>query len=86
MAYSLISLRPILGLVKGDKSMKHHEVVIDLSRRDLPEAFRRLIWAAVTRQEHQCPNFQFQAIASAASSSSATISSWSNAIGAHARF
>jgi hypothetical protein len=32
-----------LGPVKGGKGMKHHEVVIDFSRRGLLEAFRRLI-------------------------------------------
>jgi hypothetical protein len=32
-----------LGPVKGAKGMKHHEVVIDFSRRGLLEAFRRLI-------------------------------------------
>jgi len=32
-----------LGPVKGAKGMKHHEVVIDFSRRGLVEAFRRLI-------------------------------------------
>jgi hypothetical protein len=36
-------------------------------------------------QEYQCPSLQFQAIASAASSSRVTISSGSKAIGAHAR-
>jgi hypothetical protein len=33
------------------------------------------------RQDYQCPSFQFQAIASAASSSRVTISSGSKAIG-----
>jgi hypothetical protein len=32
-----------LGPVKGAKAMKHHEVVIDFSRRGLLETFRRLI-------------------------------------------
>jgi hypothetical protein len=32
-----------LGPVKGGKGMKHHEVVIDFSRRGLLEAFGRLI-------------------------------------------
>ena len=32
-----------LGLVKGAKGMKHHEVVIDFSRRGLLEVLRRLI-------------------------------------------
>src|SRR5437868_9306942 len=36
-------------------------------------------------QEYQCPSLQFQAIASAASSSRVTISSGSKAIGAHTR-
>jgi len=36
-------------------------------------------------QEYQCPSLQFQAIASAASSSRVTISSGSKAISAHAR-
>jgi hypothetical protein len=31
-----------LGPVKGAKGMKHHEVVIDFSRRGLLVAFRRL--------------------------------------------
>jgi hypothetical protein len=54
-------------------------------RRRPPAGVSR-VRAAVTRQEYQCPNFQFQAIASAASSISATISSGSKAIGTHARF
>jgi hypothetical protein len=37
-------------------------------------------------QEYQSPSLQFQAIASAASSSRVTISSGSKAIGTHARF
>jgi hypothetical protein len=32
-----------LGLVKGGNGMKHHEVVIDFSRRGMMELFRRLI-------------------------------------------
>jgi len=32
-----------LGLVKGAKGMKHHEVVIDFSRRGMVELFRQLI-------------------------------------------
>ena len=32
-----------LGLVKGAKGMKHHEVIIDFSRRGLLEVLRRLI-------------------------------------------
>jgi hypothetical protein len=32
-----------LGPVKGAKGMKHHEVVVDFSRRGLVEVFRRLI-------------------------------------------
>jgi hypothetical protein len=31
-----------LGPVKGGKGMKHHEVVIDFSRRGIVELFRRL--------------------------------------------
>lgn len=32
-----------LGPVKGAKGMKHHEVVIDFSRRGMVELFRQLI-------------------------------------------
>jgi len=32
-----------LGPVKGGNGMKHHEVVIDFSRRSIVEFFRRLI-------------------------------------------
>ena len=32
-----------LGLVKGAKGIKHHEVIIDFSRRGLLEVLRRLI-------------------------------------------
>ena len=32
-----------LGPVKGAKGMKHHEVIIDFSRRGLLEVLRRLI-------------------------------------------
>jgi len=32
-----------LGPVKGGRGMKHHEVVIDFSRRGIVELFRRLI-------------------------------------------
>jgi hypothetical protein len=32
-----------LGPVKGGNGMKHHEVVIDFSRRGMVELFRRLI-------------------------------------------
>ena len=32
-----------LGLVKGAKGTKHHEVIIDFSRRGLLEVLRRLI-------------------------------------------
>ena len=32
-----------LGPVKGGKGLKHHEVVIDFSRRGIVELFRRLI-------------------------------------------
>ena len=32
-----------LGPVKGGKGMKHHEVVIDFSRRSMVELLRRLI-------------------------------------------
>jgi hypothetical protein len=56
------------------------------AERRRPPAGVSRVRAAVTWQEYQCPNFQFQAIASAASSISATISSGSNAIGTHARF
>jgi hypothetical protein len=41
-----------------------------------------LPYAATESRAHQCPSFQFQAIASAASSSRETISSGSRAIGA----
>jgi hypothetical protein len=32
-----------LGPVKGARGMKHHEVVVDFSRRGMVEVFRRLI-------------------------------------------
>ena len=31
-----------LGLVKGGKGMKHHEVVVDFSRRGIVALFKRL--------------------------------------------
>ncbi len=40
-----------LGLVKGGKGMKHHEVVIDFSRRGMVQLFRRLI----SRSERSVP-------------------------------
>jgi hypothetical protein len=43
----------------------------------------RLIVPFRLGQEYQCPSLQFQAIASAASSSRVTISSGSKVIGAH---
>ena len=46
----------------------------------------KYVKAKPTRQEYQCPSLQFQAIASAVSSSRVTISSGSKAIGTHARF
>ena len=58
---------------------------IQRGAQTIPASVSR-VRAAVTRQEYQCRNFQFQAIASAASSSSAPISSGSKAIGTHARF
>jgi len=30
-----------LGLVKGGKGMKHHEVIVDFNRRGLVELFKR---------------------------------------------
>ena len=40
-----------LGPVKGGKGMKHHEVVIDFSRRGMVELLRRLI----DRRNHRLP-------------------------------
>jgi hypothetical protein len=31
-----------LGLVKGGKGMKHHEVIVDFNRRGLVELFKRV--------------------------------------------
>jgi hypothetical protein len=40
-----------LGPVKGGKGMKHHEVVIDFSRRGMVELLRRQI----DRRNHRLP-------------------------------
>jgi len=40
-----------LGLVKGGKGMKHHEVVVDFNRRGMMTLLRRLL----TRPKTQAP-------------------------------
>ena len=32
-----------LGLVKGGKGMKHHEVIVDFSRRGMVQLFKRVL-------------------------------------------
>ncbi len=32
-----------LGLVKGGKGMKHHEVIVDFSRRGMVQFFKRVL-------------------------------------------
>jgi hypothetical protein len=42
-----------LGPVKGGRGMKHHEVVIDLSRRGIVELFWRLIHRKKPSDDHR---------------------------------
>ena len=44
-----------LGPVKGAKGMKHHEVVVDFSRRGMVELFRQLInrWKPPAADDHR---------------------------------
>ena len=47
-----------LGLVKGGKGMKHHEVVVDFNRRGMMTLLKRLLARApkVEQAAHEAPD------------------------------
>ena len=42
-----------LGLVKGGKGMKHHEVIVDFNRRGMVQLFKRLLTRPQTTSQSQ---------------------------------
>jgi hypothetical protein len=47
-----------LGLVKGGKGMKHHEVVLDFSRRGMVALLKQLLARAPKRGLSRAPDYQ----------------------------
>jgi hypothetical protein len=49
-----------LGLVKGGKGMKHHEVIVDFNRRGMVELFKRVFARLRAREAPRPRSYRLQ--------------------------
>jgi hypothetical protein len=47
-----------LGLVKGGKGMKHHEVIVDFSLRGMLTLFKQLLARPANSEPSRAPDYQ----------------------------